>query len=216
MNVLFYFDEEKFNWKSSLYSGVIPDMQNIVSAYNGLGLAALTNDDLKDLLFNTETLVFNKMTGGQPLSIAGLTVDVHKAMELIAKPIGYAVLIQKVSYLLDAVKQQNVFPYIELRMGVYELGNNYELDNTGAIILKASFLASLTNSYNSYLTTDKASNVNDFAQAIITSYNTLGMSNILNNPNGIGRAIEELFEPETRQNRGTLILSRSGILKYNN
>ena len=72
----------------------IPEFNEVLEAYKVLGLEDLSSAEFQPLLQSPKFVVFDKMTGGQPVSIAGLKVNKAKAMDILDKPDGYDELLE--------------------------------------------------------------------------------------------------------------------------
>ncbi len=80
----------KYNENISRNSILLPVIGNVLVAYNAMDIGKLTGAEFKAMVLSPEETVFDKMTGGEPVSIMGFAVDKTKAIEMIVKPNGYS------------------------------------------------------------------------------------------------------------------------------
>ncbi len=188
MSVLIYFDQEGYNMKKSQLGIVAGYLQQAVTAYNTLGLSALNQADFIRLFNQPIDLIFDKMTGGNPVLIGGLPVDKSKAIEILAKPIGYDNLITTINNVIAQMKDaQNTYPSI--------IQYAFQLDVSGNVVILATYDLSLQEQYKRYATSDTAIGLNTLALSIVDQINTFNlMDKAKNNPNGFGRFIADLYE----------------------
>ena len=78
----------------------------VFEQYKTLNLPELTAQDFKKLISNPADLVFDKMTNGAPLTLNGLPVNRHKALEIVSMPEGFDDLL----HMITEAKKKN--PYI--------------------------------------------------------------------------------------------------------
>ncbi|MEP7317122.1 MAG: hypothetical protein ABI921_00215 [Panacibacter sp.] len=193
MELLIHFDEQKFSNAKNAYNNMLPFLQNAVDGFNEMALSPLSDTDFKKLFTNAEELVFEKMTGGQDVSIAGLKVDKIKAMEIIKKPDGYDVFMNILNGILHDLKH----PVSSFIQGIQpvNIGEIYQLNNDGQVIVKETFIQVLEKRCKTFVTTDKAIKVFALCTTIIDKCNELDlMEMIQRNPNGFNGFIREVLQ----------------------
>lgn len=188
MSVLLYFDQGNYNAKKVQLEAVAGYLQQAVTAYNVLGLAALNQADFVRLFNQPIDLVFDKMTGGQPLLIGGLPLNKDQAIAMLTKPGGYDNLISTINTVIaDMKNQQQTHPSI--------IQYAFQLDGSGNIIIGAAYDLSLQEQYKRYATSDTAIGMNQLYTSIISQITTLGlMDKATQYQSGFGEFISSLFE----------------------
>lgn len=211
METLIYFDKSSYERTITSYKLNIPLLQSVIDAYNSMQLPALNNDDFQRLFTETNDLIFDKMTAGETLHIAGLKLHKDKAFEILHKPDGYEAFANELENALKIIKQGNgnalsVLPqYIK---------NYYELDELGNVAVKASFIKQIEKQYKRYVTSDAANSVFQFANFVIDKCNELGLTAYAkHDPNGFGSFIEKIIEGGAGKE---LQIKAKGVLEYNN
>lgn len=172
--ILIHFDESGYDNKKAEFETIATALQQAVTAYNTLGLADLATSDLSNLFLKTEELIFDKMTDGEPVSIAGLQVDKVKAMEILMKPSGYENLLATIES-LKASLQNGPYNGIRIQLTKAFIETNYELDE-GNIVFKSSANTALENTFKHYATTPLAKKMYVLAQAILEGIDDLGLN----------------------------------------
>jgi hypothetical protein len=94
--VLLFFDEQMFEERIAKIEPVLVPLNQILSAYNTMKFAPLTDSEFRHLIINPESVVFDKMNKEQPLTIGGFQVDKTKAMDILIKPDGYNEMINEI------------------------------------------------------------------------------------------------------------------------
>ena len=132
----------------------IPDLNIILSDYNALGLDTLNGTQFKRLIREPESLIYDIMTGGSPVTVNDLPVFKAEALKLLEKPAGYNELIELIADFRN--KRQNWNSLLE----------NIDIIS-GAVAIAASVVTAITESGKIYLKTDDEKALYDFSQAVI-------------------------------------------------
>jgi hypothetical protein len=173
--VLISFNEQLYKQKIAAFETYASIMQKVVETFAALTLPALTIIDLQSLFHDPVSMVFDKMTNGQPVSIAGLQVDKIKAMELLIKPGGYEELLDTVAESKKAIAHHQ---YDFARFNISSIADCFDMVD-GAILLKPLKEAELKESCNAYAKTDNAKKMLAFTQTIVDKANELGVRNLI-------------------------------------
>ena len=167
------FDQQKFDTEMHRQNRIASIMQSVVLMFNGLGLPALTAEEFPSLFEDAECLVYDKMTNGQQVSIAGLTVHKHKAMELLIKPEGYERLIEFINSIkkdgFEAIAHTGDKP---APIGAYR---SFELVN-GVVTLKESELERWRNQFSIYAVSERAKRMLILMTSIVEKSIELGLA----------------------------------------
>ncbi len=211
MDILIHFNEQAFKNDVQANTRAVPYLQNLVEVYNALGLEKLKPKEFSRLLLNTEELIFDKLTGGKEVSIAGIKVHKKKALEILQKPDGYEALLIAVNEVLETFKSG--VPGSAIVLNSSSISHRFDVDENANIILKQSYIDELERGHKRYAKSDKAKKLYEFANAIIKTCEDHGVMEMINhNPNGIVGAIRDILEggggkPLTIRTQGILNLN---------
>lgn len=212
-DVLIYFDESGYIRDKDTYNRIGSILQGIISNYNALGFGNLVDSELVQLFNNPIEFIFDKMTGGEQVSIAGVEVHKEKAIDILKKPIGYEALIAQ----LNEFKLKGVGVELSItprRVTGSTIAGIYTIDLNGDIVLKASFDAQLKEQYKKYAKTERAKKMLEFAQSIIDKADELEITDLLKrNPNGPWHTIKHIVNGGDGKD---IALNVDGIMIYNN
>ena len=121
MSILMKLDKRKVSELSNQYSLLIPELNQVLNAYNEMKIGELDTETLKDIINSPEEIVFVKITKGEPLTIMGIAVDKIKAMDIIVKPNGYHAFIESIKVLKSKPNWQYYLGMIEIDDNVLKL-----------------------------------------------------------------------------------------------
>lgn len=153
-DILLGYDKQQFSTNIERKGKYLKEYNQILGVYNALSLAAITGAEFKTLVLNPAFLVFDKITGGQDVEIAGLKVNKEKAMEILEKPAGYQNLLD----VIDTYKK-NRNDFTHYLNGVDIVG--------GEIVLSQSVLDSEVENSKIWAKSQGAKTAYAFAQAVI-------------------------------------------------
>lgn len=208
MSVLLSFDQNNYNRQSANLSKAAAYLQTAVTAYNGLNLPALTTADFYSICSDPIDLIFDKMTGGNPVLIGGLSVDKTNAINILAKPQGYDALLAILTGLPDYFMKNLI---IALNPSI--IPTAFELDGNGNVIIIPAYDQALQESNKRYATSDKAIALYNLANSIVDQLTTGNLlQSAITYPNGFGRFIGELFESRYGQQP---TINAKAILPFN-
>lgn len=213
-DILISYDETNYlNEVARLESIASTTLQPFINAYLALGVGTLLPTEFATLFQNPVDFIFNKMTGGV-LVISGIPIIKSKALEIIAKPVGYdnfLVLYNTTVNVLGQYKIMNL--YTPITPG--NIATFYILTIGGQVQFNIAIEGTLQNSFKKYLTSDRAKVLYTFAQAILDSYNTLQINKFTPNEmsgESVGKFINELLITKSPL---AIDLRIDGILKFN-
>ncbi len=172
--VLLFDNEQERSSLTAIYNSAKDDAQSVLNLYNGLGLTALTSAEFPRLFNDTPALIFDKLTGGNGLSISGIQVDKNKAIDIIVKPDGYAPLLAAI----EAYKGRAMAGYegVNARQNIVvsRITDYFKL-SAGAVALSDVLVTQLANTGKYYTSTDKGIAHAAFAQAVVAAFFTTGV-----------------------------------------
>lgn len=163
---LISFDERNYKTAKEDFESKTSLLQQIVAAYNVLNLPALSTQEFYSLILNPTEVVFDKMTGGEPVSIAGLHVDKKKAFELLIKPTGYDALLSTIESVFAQLKT-NFWLFKNTPVNKNNVSRFFELDSDGNVSMISALDEQVKEYYTYYATSDAAKQANDFVNAFI-------------------------------------------------
>ena len=135
-----------------------------------------------------------KKCGSQEeVSIAGLKVHKHKALEILQKPTGcteFIACLNNAIHQLSSVGDHNSRP-----LKVDALISYFELSETGTVVIKETFLKQLENSNKKFAKSETAKKVHELATMIIAKCEDPVIMKVLKHyPGGVGLFINSLFD----------------------
>lgn len=193
MDLLIHFDESGFQNTKNAFEQKAAIVQNVISVYDSLGLPKLEKRELVLMFQKPEELVFDKMTGGQDVSIAGLKVDKLKAMDILKKPDSYdSFLLAVKEALLQLSIQESPF---ERSVTITTIEHYFQLNDAGKVELTQAGLSGIERGYKRFASTDKAKKMYQLANGIIEKCKELeALDIIMRNPNGIVGVFKEILQ----------------------
>ena len=117
MSVLMKIDKRLIAQYNEQYSVLLPEMNQVLTAYEAMGIGHLDSETLRNAVNSPEEFVFDKMTKGEPVTIMGFAVDKAKAIEIIVKPNGY-------NSFMDTIKALKAKQNWQYYLGLVEVDNN--------------------------------------------------------------------------------------------
>lgn len=212
MSVLIYTDTSSYELLRRDLDTIAAKAQQIVDLYNIMELEPLVTADLPLLVTNPAQIVFNKVTGGAPVTIGGLIIDPVKAMEILQKPVGYTDFIAAAQGLPTWFKEA-VFAS-GASYHVNQFFKSCEIDESGNVQVTAAADAKLVEQSKKYATSDRAVKSVALGNAVLAALEAQGLLETLkNNPNGIAGFFDEILEI-SRPGRNVQ-LNVKGILRLN-
>ncbi len=129
-----------------------------------MGFAPLTVDEYSRLFKEKDELLFDKMTNGEEVSIAGLKVHKHKAIEILQKPQGYQEFMTCYESTLQLLASGN---HLGNRLNASTVIDQFELNEDGKVVIKQSFIEQLEKRVKKFATSEKAKKMYLLADGII-------------------------------------------------
>jgi hypothetical protein len=207
--VLIAFDESSYHGQVASFEAAAELIQEVVEQYGTLNLPALTTQELYLLFLSPVDLVFDKMTAGQPLSIAGLEVHKEKAIELLKKPEGYEAFLVKVAEVSKKLLAEN-YPPSNIQLNARTLKTIFELNDNGTVVLKESLRESIERGNKKFANTDAAKSMFEFATSVMAKYKELEIDKL--HP---GKPMEDIIRIVFDDYSSGPALKISGITYYN-
>ncbi|MEJ7823390.1 MAG: hypothetical protein WKF85_13790, partial [Chitinophagaceae bacterium] len=88
------FDEDQYNQRISDYSLYLNKLNEILDVYNSMNLPSINSKEFMELIRNTDSLFYDKMSDNSPVVIGGFTLNKTKAFEMFNKPPGYEAIVK--------------------------------------------------------------------------------------------------------------------------
>ena len=146
------FKQREFDAEVESYSILLPLFNQVLNDYKEMGLPQLTLSDFRALLNNPDSLIFEKMTQGQPMEVNGFKIAPEKAFNMLEKPNGYEQLVSAIS----AVNK--------------EINSNWHLQNVvienGEIVLNPAFLEKIKGRHTVYVTSEQQLKAYQFTESV--------------------------------------------------
>lgn len=138
-----YFNKDAYEHTLSIYNKRIPFFQNIVDEYNKLGINnQLKEDDLKELLEDTKSLLATKIMNGQEMTVGGLKISTDAFFDLIEKPENYNQFVTNV--VMQTNSQENKENYVWQH-------HNYIVKEGNKIEIRAGLIDGLKESSTTFI-----------------------------------------------------------------
>lgn len=159
---------QKFNYERQVgqLERLTERMYDVMVAYNTMQLSEITINDFKPLFSNPAEFVYDKITDGKDVSIAGLKIDKLKAMEIIHKPTGYAEFLSIADGIKKWLSAQLPSISFEKITSLNKLFDLYELDELGMIMIKKSVVDRIRLKNEIYAESELAKDVLNFAEKV--------------------------------------------------
>lgn len=195
-DVLISYDEAGYLRIKGSYDRIAVKIQGIVDSYNLLGFGDLAANELLGLFQAPIDFIFDKMTGGQPVSIGGLQVDKQKAIDILIKPAGYDAFVNAITGTKGSIKDDE--HYSNVGVAINSIADLYTINVSGDVVITGAFDTKLQEQNKLYAKSDLAKAVLTFAQNFLQTADELGLTNIFkSNPNGVGHTISYLIKGGT-------------------
>ncbi len=94
--VFLNFNEDEYNLRIESYSPYLNSMNEILNMYDALKLPTLNAQEFIELIHNTNSVFYDKMSDNKPVVIGGFTLNKAKAFELFDKPNGYEAIVKAI------------------------------------------------------------------------------------------------------------------------
>jgi hypothetical protein len=213
MNILISYNENDYlNAEAHLQNIGLIHIQEVVNDYLKLGVGTLYPAEFSRLFKQPIELIFDKITGGE-LAISGIKVDKKKAIEIIDKPNGYQIFLDKLSNTMSYLTTQSIAGLYRT-VTVENLTTFFVLNESCEVKINDDIKAPLQNSFKKYATSIKAKKLYEFSRAVIDKYNELEICTVIaGRGDSIGGILNDLIE--TKYGKG-IEIRESGILSYNN
>lgn len=158
--VLLHFNERKFNEHLSTFE---PALNALNLIYNGafevLHVTELSQKEFINLVNAPLETLFDILTQGKPVQIAGMELDKVKALELIKKPNGFDEFKSLIIDFRSTPHHAHVF-------------NNIKIENS-QVVLTDEFLKQEKRAFEIWASTDDSINAYKFASGIIELANNI-------------------------------------------
>jgi len=155
-------------------------VQAVLTLYAATGLPALVNSEFSSLFNNTDSLLFDKLTGGGSSVLTfgegegaiSLPVVRSQAMELIAKPTGYNALINGIKQLdnITLAPGWGMQGRGKVSFKVSNISKHFRLDGAGALQFSVATAADIADFGKHYVKTQHVKNLHAFTQAVVEAY----------------------------------------------
>lgn len=210
-DVLIHTDASENSAHAAAWNTAKADVQQILNLYNAMELPPLTALEFPQLFNDTETLIYDKYTGGDVFitspSNNNLPVDKAKAMEILIKPAGYDALLTAIANLKkkttgEAYSMGNARGRVSY--DVKSIAQYFTLESAEVIGLAASVTAAVDKAGKHYAKSAKAKAAFAFAQAVSTAFYANGLHQFFGDkpspfllPELVGKCIERLDYPNS-------------------
>lgn len=140
--VLMFTDQDRLEGKIGSCEIYLSLFNDVLKGYLKLNFGPIDFLEFRELVADPECFIFDKMTGGEKIEIAGLKISKHKAIDLLEKPEGYEELIKSI----EILKGANGFTFQQLN--IHDLVKN-------EIVLSKDYIDNAKESANVYATNEK-------------------------------------------------------------
>lgn len=152
--VLLQFDQNQFHDRVKKLSIYLPMLKDILSSYMALNIPGdLTELEFKSLVVDPSSFVFDKITEGKDVKLAGLNLNKEQAFSLLEKPAGYDSMLKLIETFKASATNWNY--YLEVSS-----------INDGSICLCPNTVKKEKASCSIYARTEKQIRAFKFAQAV--------------------------------------------------
>jgi len=212
MDVLIEYSENTYLKAKSLLQDIAEtSVQEIVNDYLELNIGSLGAASFKKLFTGPAEMIFDKMTGGK-MEMNGFNLSKQKAIELIEKPKGYDILINKISSTMTGLKSKTIQP-INLIVTPENIDTIFTVNESDEVVIVDSILQRIESRCKKYATSETAKKMHLLGQSIIDKCRELGIERIImNDGDGMGGFIKNLIISEFNK---PLELNIPGIMNYN-
>lgn len=93
-NVFLNFNEDQYNERIESFLLYLNKLNEILEAYNLMNLPSINSKEFMELIRNTDSLFYDKMSDNSPVVIGGFTLNKTKAFEMFNKPAGYEAIVK--------------------------------------------------------------------------------------------------------------------------
>ena len=207
-DVLISYDKSGYLADKASYNRIAEFIQTVANNYNSLGFGSLIASELPILFNSPIDFIFDKMTGGQPVTIGNITVNKQKAIEILNKPEGYEMLIAQI----DEFGKKGVFDerhHRNFHVNKANIATVYTIDENGQVVIAEAFDLGLKSNNKKFAKTDTAKKMLQLSKTIVDKAKELGVSDLIHG-NTISHIISGI-DPR----RGELSINVDGIVKYN-
>jgi hypothetical protein len=157
-------------------------VQDVVNAYNAVGLPSLGGaEELHRLFNNTKDFLYAKLSGGEVAKLVmgddlstTLPINQSAAMELISKPKGYTELISLIEKTAQEVQKGIEWNNLA-KMRVEQISQIFNLDAAGNVCFSESHQHNINEYGNRYLKSKTGENLAVFLEKIEQAYKECGL-----------------------------------------
>lgn len=164
MDTLIFTDNNSYQEAKRQFTNAISIIQSVVDAYNAMPIDNLTTNELNRAFADYDSLIFDKLTAGQPVVLSGLTLNKSKAMAIMEHPAGYAAFVTALLIAQDKLPGMRIAP---TNPQAY-----FQIDVNGVVQISSALDAQLLESYKYYTRSTRAEKEKAFADAVVAAYNT--------------------------------------------
>jgi hypothetical protein len=210
MNKILFFDESNYRLQKEQYELYIPKIQMVVDLFNTLNIGKLLSAEFERLVNDPVSLVYDKITNGKEIDIAGIKINKVKAMEIIEKPAEYYPLIDNIKTLISEFSSG--YSNCIQKINVSKIGTYYELNEDGYVIFSKLWDTEIKNRNTKYATSSEACSMVNFSKDVIELIAKHGLTkSFISNPNGVGKVFESIISISRDKN---LQMNVDGIQRY--
>lgn len=197
--VLILDDSGKRTRMQSAWAQAKAAAQNIVTLYDATGLDALTPSEFIELFTDTESLLYDKITGGT-LSFGGVTISKSEGLRLVQKPTGTDALLAAIKqFTQDGINRKFMYDAAtEISFDTRNIDQYFVLDGSNTVQFSTTLNTQLSNIGKVYATTDKQIAMFQFIGDVVAAYYNRGLDahfNYLNEnpiPHVVALAMENI------------------------
>jgi len=210
MNELIHFNQDAFKTKKAKYEKGLGIVQGVIDAYDKLKFPKLAGSDFYRLFIEPEDLMFDKMTEGKEVSIAGLKLNKKKALEILSVPPQF----EDLKKCIEVAKKELLSTCTSEPVSINsnELNKYFELNEKGDAALKAHFINSLEIDFQLFAKSDKAKKILEFVRAVKEKYLELGIDELHGD---IRSLVADCFYEPSQYHEDDCMIDPKGITKYN-
>lgn len=183
--VLIHVSQEEKIRVQTKYEDTMEALQSVLDKYNAitlkdsegepLSIAPLTKEEFPTLFADPESVLFEKLTGGNPIVISGIELDAKKALEIIKKPAGYVDFLEALKHL----QHLSTEPNNNILVGCNNSSTvqcYFTIDGNGSTVeLAQKALDEIEKAGKHYARTDKAIAMYEFTKEAIELFKSKGL-----------------------------------------
>lgn len=174
--------EHMLGFKQQSWAKSKDDVQKILDLYDNTGLDPLTPDEFDNLFNDTDTLLYDKITGGSThlVGAKGNSIEIDKAtaLNIIAKPKGYKELTEALDSFeqlaQEHYKPSDIFP-VSSAYTKRQITDYFCINSKGKLDYTDELKQAITEAGFNYITTKRGKAIHEFCTKVAELYKECGL-----------------------------------------